>query len=109
MNDPESFLAKGAKETKDSFSGTFAAFPSFARPITLCPAATPQPACAASQPRSLRDTTPKFTSVPPSIMVAAIGTAGSRPSVSSGAHAPIFARSVVNSIGAKKWCAAMPL
>jgi hypothetical protein len=49
---------------------------------------------------------PKFTSVPQSILVAAMGTSA-RPSVSNGAQRPIFSRSVVNSIARKKWCAAM--
>ena len=44
---------------------------------------------------------PDFTSVPESIFVAAIGTSP-RPSVSSGAHEPIFSRSVVYSISRKK-------
>ncbi len=79
-----------------------------ARSTTRWLLAMPQRSWRPSQPRSLRETSPKFTSVPELIRVAAMGTSP-RLSVSSGAHAPMVARSVENAMSAKKWWAAMPV
>ena len=70
--------------------------------------AMPQRGWVLSQWSSLRETAPKFTSVPVSILVAAMGTSP-RPVVSSGAHLPTVARSVANTMSAKKWWAAIPV
>jgi hypothetical protein len=50
---------------------------------------------------SERASAPKFTSVPRSIRVAATGTLGSRPSITSGIHSAIWPRSSVYSRPAK--------
>lgn len=73
------------------------------RPVTRQPVATSQPSCEPSQPSSRRASSPKFTSVPPSLRVAATGP-GLRPSITSGTQAWIVAGSAVNCIARKKWC-----